>query len=814
MADSNLDPRLIIDKPAHSEVTLPTRNIEDGDGSGSEEEEGAKEGQNENDEDDPRKKRRKLNLWKCKQCREARKKCLPENRVWPQKCQRCVQHRPGELECSKPEMNTRTRGKNVPKVGNREKDTTPVPSTIIATKTMTELSIPSRTASVEPVGTDITSFERPGPTTVKKAKRDRKDTLVEPLSEQSAPASGNDQLPAAVYLPLGELEFRVLRLRPASKPDDLLQCSFSTESIVSPPDYETISYLWGSNNENQPQPSREIILFDSHDQPHSLYIRKNLHSALKTLRHPTKVRSFWVDALCIRRSDTGEKSRQVDMKKRIFSQAKNVCFWLGDDPSHAVALAFIRDIIDLGGVDKLVENSNMVEKWLAFIRLLKNNIFNRLWLVQEVALARNVTLHCGAPAIHYNDFVDAVTIFLSCRKHISGLFRLDTKNEKYIRGLTDRKITMVERFVDVTTNAIRRDPEKGTDQSIDLEKTNEKIVKLLTLEALVSNLSDLSSGDPRDRIYSVLALAKDGTSLFDEPNQSSTLRIDYNKSLLQVYQEFFLHVVKTSNTLDIVCRRWACSAPEKEDLPTWIRPLQSDLQLPFDGNVPERTDADSLVGIPNHQYYNAAKDTKATGYSMSNPSSLDQKQSLTVDGFCLDTISRLGQRASEGFIFYEWLQLGGCKLGDVDAVPASFWRTLVADRGPNGSNAPSWYNRALLYCLAERTPNGDINTNKLIATCEAGSTLVVDFLQRVQNVIWNRKFLVSKQSGLIGLAPMAAQEGDKICILYGCSVPVVLRKKEVKDDTFWQVVGECYVHGKMNGEAMENAPETQRFELR
>ncbi|CZT04791.1 uncharacterized protein RCO7_10711 [Rhynchosporium graminicola] len=807
MADSPLDPQLTSRGDA-----LPVRNIDDV-ASESENEEGANEGQN-----DARKKRQKLNLWKCRQCREARKKCLPEGRVWPEKCQRCLQHRPGELECSKPEVNNRTRGKNVPK----GKDTTPVPSTAVI---IPDRATPIQNASVEDaVKVDSAVLERPKPMSIPKGtKRDRKETFDEPLSELSAPISEFDKLPAAVYLPINDSQFRILRLKPGDPEDLLLQCSFEVHSIDSPPEYEAISYLWGSNNEHEQLPSsHKIVLFDNLEIPrsHTLFIRKNLHTALRTLRHLTEVRCFWVDALCIRRINTQEKNQQVDMKKKIFKRAKNVCFWLGDEPEHTAALAFIGEIINLKEVDKLINDPNVAGKWVAFIRLLKNNIFNRLWIVQEVALARNVTLHCGAPApaIHYTDFVDAVTIFLSCRKHISELFRRDSDKEyeKHIRGLTDRKITMVERFVDVTTNALRRSSESSTDQTVDNNSTDEQILRQLTLEALVSNLSDLSSGDPRDRIYSVLALAKDGPSLSLNPNDSdpNTLQIDYTKSVLQIYQEFFVKVVSKSKDLDIMCRRWAYSASQKEDLPTWIRPVPSNLQLPFDSNISERTDADSLVGIPNHKWYNAAKDTKADAYFVSNPSSLHKRQSLTVEGFCLDTISRLGQRASEGFIFYEWLQLGGCKLGEEDYVPDPFWRTLVADRGPDGSNAPSWYHRALLYCLADKTPNGDINTNKLIATFEAGSNLVVEFLQRVQSVIWNRKFLVTQDHKLIGLAPMAARQGDMVCILYGCSVPVVLKKKEKDGDTFWQVVGECYVHGKMNGEAMDDQHETQKFELR
>jgi hypothetical protein len=136
---------------------------------------------------------------------------------------------------------------------------------------------------------------------------------------------------------------------------------------------------------------------------------------------------------------------------------------------------------------------------------------------------------------------------------------------------------------------------------------------------------------------------------------------------------------------------------------------------------------------------------------------------------------------------------------------------LVADCGPNGANAPSWYCRAFIYCLQHLTPTRDINTNKLIAETEAESSLVLNFLLRVQSVIWNRKFLVSKRNRWIGLAPMAAHAEDIICVLHGCSVPVVLRplRMNVLPDSSvrYLFVGECYIHGMMDGEAVEMATE-------
>jgi hypothetical protein len=49
------------------------------------------------------------------------------------------------------------------------------------------------------------------------------------------------------------------------------------------------------------------------------------------------------------------------------------------------------------------------------------------------------------------------------------------------------------------------------------------------------------------------------------------------------------------------------------------------------------------------------------------------------------------------------------------------------------------------------------------------------YLKRVQNVVWNRKVFKS-DNDLFGLASRHVEAGDFICILFGCSVPVILRE--------------------------------------
>lgn len=63
-----------------------------------------------------------------------------------------------------------------------------------------------------------------------------------------------------------------------------------------------------------------------------------------------------------------------------------------------------------------------------------------------------------------------------------------------------------------------------------------------------------------------------------------------------------------------------------------------------------------------------------------------------------------------------------------------------------------------------------------------------------------RRLMVTAK-GYFGLASCLAQQGDHICILYGCSRPVILRPNA--DSATYTFIGDSYVHGVMEGEAMK-----------
>jgi hypothetical protein len=59
---------------------------------------------------------------------------------------------------------------------------------------------------------------------------------------------------------------------------------------------------------------------------------------------------------------------------------------------------------------------------------------------------------------------------------------------------------------------------------------------------------------------------------------------------------------------------------------------------------------------------------------------------------------------------------------------------------------------------------------------------------------------VTTERGYLGLAPDQAQVGDVVAVLNGGELPSILRPTNKAKE--FQYVGDVYVHGIMNGEAL------------
>jgi hypothetical protein len=171
--------------------------------------------------------------------------------------------------------------------------------------------------------------------------------------------------------------------------------------------------------------------------------------------------------------------------------------WIIAEPESDNAMTFIRDILDLEGLERLTQNERYTLEWSNFVELMRSSWFSHRWVIQELALARDATVHCGKMEIHWNDFKAAISLFVLNFDTIRELFRRSKDFSQNYYAIGELDPLGAEVLVDVTSNIFRQDA-KGT-----------IFEPMTSLETLVSTLSTFESSDPRDTIHALQNIVKE-----------------------------------------------------------------------------------------------------------------------------------------------------------------------------------------------------------------------------------------------------------------------------------------------------------------
>jgi hypothetical protein len=337
---------------------------------------------------------------------------------------------------------------------------------------------------------------------------------------------------------------------------------------------------------------------------------------------------------------------------------------------------------------------------------------------------------------------------------------------------------------------------------------------------LVSFLAAFQASRAHDTIYAILGLASDfrpahpsGSSprrhnTDPEPairraetiqhttyiTTVSPFEVDYKLPVLAVFKNFLDCTIKKSKSLDIICRPWAPNKSvdekgrkERLDLPSWIPTLsRKPFQQTRTGNM-VRYSPDPLVGpaVFRHRIYGASGSKDAEyEIELEDPKS----KRMIVKGFVLDTVEEVWDCAAFGNVPSSWLITAGNWENKEDVPPEELWRTLVADRNEKGDDPDRWYPLVFQSAAKERGLEYGFETYKLIY--ESGNSTVSEVFRRVQAVVWSRRLIRGngqymnwltqgkRSDGALGLGPSDTRPGDLICIIFGCSVPLILRKAD------------------------------------
>jgi len=615
--------------------------------------------------------------------------------------------------------------------------------------------------------------------------------------------------PAFKYRPLNRdtREIRVIILQPSPTPTSEVVCDIYNVPLSY--EYFALSYAWGDPLDIHPITLNDRIL----------YVTANLEVALRHIRDTKKQIRLWVDAICINQDDVEERNHQVGHMREIYAGAQLVIAWIGPQLSdrEEKAFALLQKLFERYKKDGCRETDSTSAwlaacvspgihdySWLPLLEILERPWFSRVWVVQEVVVARKGTLRCGVLGMEYDDFLfamQAVAIYrfkfmeAAQRDEEKTGYLTDTVRVKRLQQLFNRFGTVIDRTNRVTLSKLERE------KAIPLPSSFYDVVR---------RYRGRQATDPRDKILALLGLA-------DERLEEITkISPNYEEQPRSVFLRMARLHIETRQNLEPL---FDCCGPERPDgFPSWMPHWNTR-----GGNPIVLRDLNS-----GEQHFKASGDSKLQ--IMTHPNSLI----LKLRGVLIDAIHDvgapmevppgeiLGNFGIFNAVFRSWASLIGLDsllphdeeheqtlaseeaLGSFKYVRGNtskldaFWRTALMGRRDSLDihHAHNGFQKIIARAMETTGPElCEVQTNSGILMC-----------------CCNRRFFLTKQ-GYMGLSFPETRVGDLVCIFPGLEVPFLVRP----DGEYYLLVGEAYVQGLMDGEAMRDLDDgllhMQSFEL-
>lgn len=559
-------------------------------------------------------------------------------------------------------------------------------------------------------------------------------------------------------------QIRLLHL--SSTKESSIICRLHVVSINEPPPYEALSYVWGSAEDLQ------VLTIDGD----AFGVTQNLYSALKHLLLPDgAVRVLWVDAICINQgaeqSDLAERSHQVQLMSRVFSSATNVIAYLGDPYlglSEALEFLVGAAFGPQWHVDRLTqrEDYNIPQVYKALISFFNRPWWGRIWTVQEPIVARKLYFQFG-------------------RVKIAS----DTVRQG-IHNIINSRIRAPFEFAEL-------DPTSG--ESLSTAFTKMSMLSLSYTGASLLNalgtFRNRSSGNPRDKVYSLMGLF---------PESDQVVNIDYTVSTEQLFQDFTLAWIQRHQDLRILGHLNNAVHRVHKDMPSFA------VDWSYRPSI-HSIDALHNRSLLQEEAFDACKGSKAIW-------SLEPAGQMRANGFVFDSIEEIGAK--------HVLEFGSSW--------ATRFRTLqgivkmAIERGEDGDHGSEKALATIRHTLCMdckqtagvysrlqgEDDEGTLRTwwdSAFKPSAPPRENTAADEGRPIETTVWiaslERSFIFTER-GHMGLAPDWCRPGDAIAIMGGGAVPMVLRPvsemaSQGDDTPVFEVVGEAYVRGVMDGQALD-----------
>ncbi|KAI0515111.1 heterokaryon incompatibility protein-domain-containing protein [Xylaria bambusicola] len=587
-------------------------------------------------------------------------------------------------------------------------------------------------------------------------------------------------MPGYQYKPLLGRQIRLLTLHAGSFPDKLQisirhvdlpaqhsrleqpiaerEASARTEAKFK---YQALSYCWGI------QGDWAVSVDGGSGDTSFIRITDNLDSALRHLRAKKYAKTLWVDAICINQANLNERGHQVQLMRDVYQLAARVIIWLGPEKDDSAAamryMGFVGTRVEFDWSTVVAKPTSRAhtedEKALStgvfpsgiplqeIWALMQRSWFERVWIRQEVHLAKRAVIYCGPAAIDWHVFRHATMCII--KEMSTFILSSGLHHANILREITSPfKIPVVH----------LRDALAGTQ---------------------CSNL--------RDKVYGMLAVLR------PRGDGQDWAIPDYRLPIAEIYTELAKQCIYDYHSMGILA---SCEleTTRLEGLPSWVPDLSTKPAAPL-------LECPKLAAGLTLAYTKFSNDGILPIASVANGvvdqvSSVDWTELDWLRATSVDNLEKLVETAS---IISEDDWSHGSYKPDGASIQMAFLRTTLCGdfgdvRSPTQASIASRKQALSFLKFVEM-----VQLQHLDGLDAIWDDLTV-YARTASRMCLGRRFFVTKE-GYFGLGPQAMTSDDQIFFFLGCDYPVVLRPlDEYGKCRRYQVVGVCYLDGFMFGE--------------
>lgn len=596
----------------------------------------------------------------------------------------------------------------------------------------------------------------------------------------------------------GNMRVRLLNLQPGSGNEPVV-CTLGTMDLERPDgkSYEAISYVWGKS------PWTSCIMINGRD----FIISTVLHQLLIHLRRESTPRILWIDALCVNQFDLAERSSQVSLMPKIYSNATQVIVWLSHDEPWGLQNTFqyINSLYQDGiRNERLNEGIHYGTRRVA-AQLLRNEYWARVWVIQEVVLAKQVIVQCGNSLLAWDRF--CCLIYASARR--SFFPARSTYLEKFedLNGFRQSRLSPGDK-----SKAAPRKfrPRGGTNLQLD--------DPAMDLLSLCYSFRFRKSTEPRDKVFAFLGLSNHSENLLnaDYSRRESFLSIEI--STQHVCYSRSLAIVALAESMRPQSRQNRPVGYNPDYIPTWCPfffdgsgQFDKSLHLFWTGLPGENKSfsatghAPTLVTPTRSQFQWEALSDHSLFHSLRVHVLSNFSTKITHDSRAHD---KKGEAFNQILRFDELLYATLCSMTG-PAMPAE--RALSEDsfrlRRSSRASCKSYTQASFDPSLSAHDLLHLTLTAGKFSTYPTSDFAASQKYHEARREACSQRRLFVTSNGHLGLGPESLKKGDELHLVLGMDVPVILRpaseewRRLGKPYKFgWVYIGQAYVHEMMSYE--------------